>query len=36
MRNLQQDTYTVATVVKLEPNPELPRPPSTRAGWKAH
>ncbi len=24
MRNLQQDTYTVATIVKLEPNPELP------------
>ena len=25
MRNLQQDTYTVATVTKLEPNPELPK-----------
>jgi hypothetical protein len=25
MRNLQQDTYTVATVLKLEPNPELPK-----------
>jgi hypothetical protein len=25
MRNLQQDTYTVATIVKLEPNPELPK-----------
>ncbi len=25
MRNLQQDTYTIATIEKMEPNPELPR-----------
>lgn len=25
MRNLQQDTYTVATILKLVPNPDLPK-----------